>query len=269
MKMPKLLEELSCGDIEYIFFDIDDTFTTHGKISKDAFVSLWNLHERGKKIIPVTGRPAGWCDHIARMWPVDAVVGENGAFYFMMKNNKLYKQYLISEEERIANNLKLEKIKHEILKKLDKVRLSKDQNYREFDLAIDFAEEVTIDIVEERSQIIKEITNIFKFYKANCKISSIHVNGWFGNYDKVFMTKQLANKEFFIDLDKESDNQKCVFCGDSPNDMPMFDLFNLSVGVNNVLDFYDQLKNPPKYITKHRYGEGFRELVIKILDNQA
>ena len=33
---------------------------------------------QGKLVIPITGRPAGWCDHIARMWPVDAVVGENG-----------------------------------------------------------------------------------------------------------------------------------------------------------------------------------------------
>jgi len=65
-----------------IFFDIDDTITTGGRIPACAFDALWRLKERGMKVVPITGRPAGWCDHIARMWPVDGVVGENGAFYF-------------------------------------------------------------------------------------------------------------------------------------------------------------------------------------------
>ncbi len=65
-----------------VFFDIDDTFTTHGKIGPQPFQAMWSLKEAGLKVVPITGRPAGWCDHIARMWPVDGVVGENGALYF-------------------------------------------------------------------------------------------------------------------------------------------------------------------------------------------
>ena len=61
--------------------DIDDTLTTHGKLTAAAYAALERLQRAGKLVIPITGRPAGWCDHIARMWPVDAVVGENGAFY--------------------------------------------------------------------------------------------------------------------------------------------------------------------------------------------
>lgn len=33
-------------------------------------------------VIPVTGAPAGWCDQMVRMWPVDGVIGENGGFFF-------------------------------------------------------------------------------------------------------------------------------------------------------------------------------------------
>ena len=43
---------------------------------------------RGSRVVPVTGRPAGWVDHIARMWPVDGVVGENGGLWFWMAGRK-------------------------------------------------------------------------------------------------------------------------------------------------------------------------------------
>ncbi|MBF0300292.1 MAG: HAD-IIB family hydrolase [Oligoflexia bacterium] len=254
-----------CNNVKYIFFDIDDTFTTHGKITQEAYSSLWNLRKKEIKIIPVTGRPAGWCDHIARMWPVDAIVGENGAFFFMMKNNKLVKNYLLDDSERKKNNLKLEQIKNEILSTVEKVDVAKDQSYREFDLAIDFAEEISISDDKEKNKIINQITEIFKKHGANCKVSSIHINGWFGNYDKLNMTKKLALQEFLLDLDNEEDNKKCVFCGDSPNDAPMFAFFHLSIGVRNVLDFKDQLLNFPKYVTENKFGEGFVEIADAII----
>ena len=56
-----------------VFTDIDDTLTTGGRLTADAFTALERLHEAGLIVVPVTGRPAGWCDHIARMWPVDGV----------------------------------------------------------------------------------------------------------------------------------------------------------------------------------------------------
>ena len=68
-------------NIRGVLADIDDTITTHGQLTPEAYAALARLRAAGKLVIPITGRPAGWCDHIARMWPVDAVVGENGAFY--------------------------------------------------------------------------------------------------------------------------------------------------------------------------------------------
>src|SRR5207302_6453379 len=67
--------------IRFVFTDIDDTLSTGGRITALAYSALERLRGAGKVVVPVTGRPAGWCDHIARMWPVDGVVGENGAFY--------------------------------------------------------------------------------------------------------------------------------------------------------------------------------------------
>src|SRR5215510_288616 len=65
-----------------VLFDIDDTLTTEGQLTAEAYAALERLRAAGFLLVPLTGRPAGWCDHITRMWPVDAVFGENGAFYF-------------------------------------------------------------------------------------------------------------------------------------------------------------------------------------------
>src|SRR4051812_18334202 len=68
-----------------VCLDIDDTLSTEGQLTADAYEALWRLKAAGHAVVPITGRPAGWCDHIARFWPVDAVVGENGAFTFYME----------------------------------------------------------------------------------------------------------------------------------------------------------------------------------------
>ena len=68
--------------IRFVLTDIDDTLTENGRLPAKSYQALESLQQSGLKVIPITGRPAGWCDHIARMWPVDGVVGENGAFYF-------------------------------------------------------------------------------------------------------------------------------------------------------------------------------------------
>ena len=79
--------------VRAVLTDIDDTLTTEGQLPSVAYAALERLRAAGLIVIPVTGRPAGWCDHIARMWPVDAVVGENGAFYFWYAEGRLQRRY--------------------------------------------------------------------------------------------------------------------------------------------------------------------------------
>jgi len=86
----KPLAELDRSGVGAVLLDIDDTLTTDGKLTAGAYTALERLHRARIRVVPVTGRPAGWCDHIARMWPIDAVVGENGAFYFLYSGGKLH-----------------------------------------------------------------------------------------------------------------------------------------------------------------------------------
>src|SRR5688572_23117660 len=138
----KALAELDPRAVKALLVDIDDTLTTDGKLTAEAYGALERLKRAGKVVVPVTGRPAGWCDHIARMWPVDAVVGENGAFYFLRREGRLVKQYQDDERTRARNRERLHEIGRRILAAVPGSALASDQAYRETDLAIDYCEDV-------------------------------------------------------------------------------------------------------------------------------
>ncbi len=244
-----------------VLFDIDDTLTTEGRLTAEAYGALERLHQAGLLTVPITGRPAGWCDHIARMWPVDAVVGENGAFYFRYDRNsrRLLKRYLAGEAQRAENRRRLAVLRDRILSDVPGTDLASDQPYREADLAIDFCE----DVAPLPRAGVDRIIAIFEAAGASAKVSSIHVNGWFGDYDKLGMTKRLFAESFDIDLDDE--RAAFLFAGDSPNDAPMFAYFPYAVGVANVADFADRLTVWPTFITKARCGAGFAELAEAVL----
>ena len=169
--------------IRYLLTDIDDTLTVNGRLPGAAFSAMERLQQADIRVIPITGRPAGWCDHIARMWPVDGLVGENGAFYFKYddQQKKMIRRYVKSDRERQEDREKLEKLKKVILEKVPGCQISADQAYREADLAIDFCEDVPPLPMKE----VKRIVKCFEEAGAEAKISSIHVNGWFGKYDKL------------------------------------------------------------------------------------
>ena len=103
--------------------------------------------------------------------------------------------------------------------------------------------------------------------RATAKASSIHVNGWFGSYDKLGMTRMLMRESFGVDLDAQ--RETFVFAGDSPNDQPMFAYFPHSVGVANVADMLNRISSPPGYVTRGRGGDGFAELADALIAARA
>ncbi|HSR72369.1 MAG TPA: HAD-IIB family hydrolase [Kiloniellales bacterium] len=247
-----------------IFFDIDETLTTGGRLTAEAYGALEALHESGLIVVPITGRPAGWCDHIARMWPVDAVVGENGAFYFRYdrRARRLIRRFLQPEAERRENRRRLAALGERILAAVPGAALASDQGYRESDLAIDWCE----DVAPLPRAAVERIVALFDEAGATAKISSIHVNGWFGIYDKLAMTRILMEEAFGLDL--EAERSRFVFVGDSPNDSPMFRYFPHAVGVANVRDFIGRKMAAPRYVTERRAGAGFAEVAAALLSGR-
>jgi HAD superfamily hydrolase (TIGR01484 family) len=239
-----------------VLTDIDDTLSTHGRVTAQAYAAMERLRSAGLLVVPITGRPAGWCDHIARMWPVDAVVGENGALYMIHddRERKLRRRYAIDATDRNVARLKFARIGETILREVPGAALASDQAYRESDLAIDYCE----DVAALSRDAVDRIVEIMRTEGMTVRISSIHVNGWFGTYDKLSMTRILLREEFGIELDRERD--RFAFVGDSPNDEPMFDYFPYSIGVANVRRFADRMRVLPRYVTAAEAGAGFAEI---------
>jgi len=208
------LPDIARRDIRCVLTDIDDTLSTRGRITAETYIAMEELHAAGYLVIPVTGRPAGWCDHIARMWPVDAIVGENGALYMRHDDiaRALKKRFVADESERKRDRQRLAAIGEKILREIPGCALASDQQYRETDIAIDYCE----DVVPLSREDVERVVAMMRSEGMSAKVSSIHVNGWFGSYDKLAMTRTLLAEEFGIDLDAEQ--QRCIFIGDSPNE---------------------------------------------------
>jgi hypothetical protein len=258
------LEELTEAkrQLRFVLTDIDDTLTDHGKLGSPAYEAMWRLYDAGFILIPVTGRPAGWCDLIIRQWPVHAVVGENGAFvYYSEKKDSDLKIKTIYHPEVAGEGVRrrLEDLKKKVLAEVPGSRVARDQFARQFDLAIDFREDPP-DLGLEAAERIRQACEA---EGAVAKISSIHVNAWFGNYDKTSMTKLFLNQVY--GLDEGQIKSQVIFCGDSPNDQPMFSFFPFSCGVANLMDMLDYITVPPAYVTEARGGEGFVELANFLL----
>ena len=248
--------------IRYLLTDIDDTLTLGGRLPAAVFTAMEALQAAGIRVVPITGRPAGWCDHIARMWPVDGLVGENGAFYFRYDAGKkrMIRRYWKSADERRQDRRRLDEIRRQVLASVPGCAVAADQPYREADLAIDFCE----DVPPLPLSAARAIKSIFEAMGATAKISSIHVNGWFGNYDKLAMSHLFFKEVFGVVLADVRD--QVLFSGDSPNDAPMFAYFPHAVGVANIRAFEDELAAAPAWVTRGEGGLGFAEMVDVLLD---
>lgn len=266
--LPRPLAEMPAhlaAGFHTVLTDIDDTLTSAGRLSAAAYAALDALHRAGLRVIPVTGRPAGWCDHIARLWPVDGVIGENGAFYMWHDADagRLRTRHLYDVAQRQDAAERLAAVRDRVLREIPGCALASDQFCRLTDLAIDFCE----DVAPLPGRDVDRIAALMRDAGMTAKVSSIHVNGWFGHWDKLGTARLMLAERFGVDIDAQ--RERIVFAGDSPNDEPMFAFFPHAVGVANVLDARERLAALPAWITPSRAGAGFVELAEAVLAARA
>ena len=235
--------------IKALLFDLDGTFVSNDTLLSSTYGSLEKTKNLGIKTIAVTGRPAGWCDLMARWWPIDSVIGENGAFSYAKVNDRIVRSTYHDSVSYPEYQQKLQSIFEDLLVKYNYLKLASDQPFRHWDLAIDIAEESEVPL-----EVALDIVIMCQEKGARAAISNIHVNIWFGDYNKENMSLKVLN-------DFELTKNDGVYIGDSPNDSPMFGCFPLSIGVSSVTNYKDIMDNLPNYVTKASGADGFAELV--------
>ncbi|MEX0607709.1 MAG: HAD-IIB family hydrolase [Halofilum sp. (in: g-proteobacteria)] len=247
-------------DVRVVLTDVDDTLTQHGQLSAATLDAVWRLTDAGYQVVPVTGGCAGWCDHIARAWPVAGVIGENGAFRFRLDDRgRLRSDFWTSREELAVGQRSLLALARECLAQAREGRLAADQPFRLADVAIDYAQ----DVEPLAPETVHAIIRTFERGGAQARASSIHVNAWFGDYDKAAMAERMLTDDF--GLSAAAATEQVLYVGDAPNDSPMFERFPLSVGVANIRSALPLLDTPPRWITGAAYGRGFVEVVDALL----
>ena len=254
-----------------VLTDIDDTLTTDGAITPDALQALGALHAGGLHVIAVTGRPVGWSEPLARTWPVDAIVAENGAVALVHEFSgriglqaspgapqKLSKIYQQATDVRATNFVRMQQVLARIEATVPGARRAQDSAGRETDIAIDHSEYAQLP-----QAAIDDCVRIMRAAGMNATVSSIHINGWYGAHDKWEGARWIVRELLGRALDEELD--RWVYVGDSTNDELMFRHFPHSVGVANIARFVPQLRHLPRYVTPGERGAGFADLARHLL----
>ncbi len=236
-----------------LFTDMDGTLTTGGRLRASTYAALQALDAAGIPVVIVTGRPAGWGDAIARQWPVQAVVTENGGVSFLPGGRKVYG---VETRTLAVTRKRMFKVAAEIARRVPGTRLSSDAIYTEVNLALDWNEDVHLP--ETSAQRIEALLRERGF---NAVRSSVHVNFWPGRFDKLTACRRVVRA---LGGDPRV-LEPYLYVGDALNDEPMFRRFPRSVGVANVRDVWDELESKPAHVTRAREGAGFEEVARAVL----
>jgi HAD superfamily hydrolase (TIGR01484 family) len=245
-----------------VLTDIDDTLTTAGAITAGALQALHDLHAAHIPVIAITGRPIGWSERFARDWPLDAIVAENGAVALFKEAGELRIEYAQDSATRAHNARRLREVAARVLREVPGATLAQDSAGRVTDIAVDHSEFAQLDTAR-----IAQVVALMQAEGMSATVSSIHVNGWFGEHTKLSGARWAVQRLLGRALDDE--HAQWVYVGDSTNDQLMFAHFPLSVGVANLMHFRDQLHTWPRFLTQGERGAGFAEVARALLTARA
>lgn len=264
--MPSPLSELNTEylrNIEWLLTDVDDTLTWQGKLPPDTLIALAELERVGVKVVAVTGACAGWCDQMAKMWPLHGIIGENGAFW-MRKDAAGFRTTFARPAEVMRKEQRtLQETIKGILTEYSEVELSQDQSFRFCDVAVNIAQDRSPVAASITMEILNRILHLnVESNPVNATLSSIHINAWIGSHSK------RSSSEAYIKQFNQGtlpNLNRVTYVGDSLNDEGMFEWLPVTFGVKNIRPLLDSLTHQPKYLTSEYGGFGFAQLASLIV----
>ena len=235
--------------IEYVLTDVDDTLTSRGRLRGETLDALDRLRRAGIRITPVTAASAGWCNLMIHMWPIEAVIAENGGLYFLRgPDGKVTRRRWAAE-----TNLRpqLDDLADRLIAAFPQLVTADDQPYRETSVAF----------LRGDSEMDRAVIAVAHGLGASATLNSLWIICWLGEYDKLAMAQRLFSEAYGLGLEQLRDH--VFYVGDSENDEPMFRFFPYSAGVATVVD--RPLRYWPRWLCRGAGGEGFVEVADKIL----
>jgi len=255
MKGLALAPRSTFASVRFVLTDMDETLTYRGRLSARTYHALERLQDAGAKVIPVTAAPAGWCDQMARMWPVDGVISENGGLFIQRDGEYgVKRKFWHRDEKRQAISDQLAAIGRHIAQVVPSAKFADDQVFRLTSLA--FAQ---LDSEADRRVLVAAMRKA----GLNVAVNNLWILGWIGAYDKLAMARRAMADAYNIDVDADLD--AVLYCGDSTNDAPMFGLFRHTVGVSSVRHYLAEIPVLPNWITEGPGGDGFVEVADAVI----
>jgi HAD superfamily hydrolase (TIGR01484 family) len=241
-----------------IFTDVDDTLTFDGQLPVETYTALHQLRDAGFTVIPVTGASAGWCDCLIKTWPIQHIIGENGALNMEKDANGIVSTIFEKDSESVKHDLaKLKQMGNALTDQFPTIKFTQDQQFRITDIAFDIGQTVLVP-----ESLAVEATEWLAAKGVQARRSSIHINVWMGNHSK--STGAMAWLK-----QRNMDEHNCLFIGDSPNDESMFKQFPLSVGVANIERFLATMEYVPAFVTVNQGGYGFVDMANLLLKSHS
>lgn len=256
MKPLRALPPARLEKVRYVFSDVDGTITDDETLPAEAYAALHRLSQAGIEVILVTAASAGWCDQMARLWPVTAVVAENGGLYitYDRARHRSRVRYFDAGDEPGKPQNALDSLIRTVVRSVPGADLADDQPYRRTSVAF----RRPTDPAE-----LSAIREALEHAGARSTVNSMWVLGWLGDYDKLTMVRRLAAE--ILDIDLAADPDIGLYVGDSANDSPLFGFFPLSIGVSTVVRDLDRMPNRPQWVTEGAGGKGFVEVSDALL----
>lgn len=246
-------------DVRFVLTDMDDTLTWQGRLAAETYTALERLQAAGVKVIPVTAAPAGWCDQMARMWPVDGVIGENGGFLFRRcgRGHGIERHFWHGLDEREAVFESLARIGQQVKRTVPSACFADDQAFRLTSLG--FAQP---NDPADRDAIVRALRDA----GADVTVNNLWVLGRLGGYDKLASVRRMLRDHYNLDVDV--DRAAVLYTGDSTNDAPMFSFFRHTIGVSTVADYLNDIPDLPRWIRRGPGGAGFVEAAEAVLSSR-
>ncbi|HMR04717.1 MAG TPA: HAD-IIB family hydrolase [Polyangiaceae bacterium] len=238
-----------------VLFDLDDTLLDHGRLTENAYRTLFRLREAQLELVAVTGRPALWGELLCRQWPVLGAITENGNISFARVDGRVRRMDPLGDAVRAERTLRLQTLAEGMSREFPELQAADDNGARCSDFTFDIGEHRQVD-----DSVVRSAMDFARARGAKTQRSSVHLHVTFDRHDKasgaLLFLRSVAKE------DPTVARARYAFIGDSENDAACFAAFKHSAAVANLRGRPSML---PRYLADRPRSAGFEQFATQLI----